>query len=67
MSWKRLLVVTCKVVSRFVDTLAANDKYCLLSREISMQTVQMNLSEKQKTFSRFLCKFFKSTLIVEHF
>ena len=32
-----------------------------------MQTIQMISSEKQKSFSEFLCAFFKSTLIVEPF
>ena len=32
-----------------------------------MQTIQMHLSEKQKTFSQFLCAFFKSTSNFEHF
>ena len=32
-----------------------------------METIQMHLSEKQKTFSQFLCAFFKSTSNFEHF
>ena len=32
-----------------------------------MQTIQMHLSQKQKTFSDFFCAFFKSTSNFEHF
>ena len=32
-----------------------------------MQTIQMVLSEKQKSFSEFLCAFFKSKTNVEPF
>ena len=32
-----------------------------------MQTIQMHLSEKQKTFSEFLCTFLKSESNCEHF
>ena len=32
-----------------------------------MQTIQMRLSEKQNTFSEFLCAFFKSKTNVEPF
>ena len=32
-----------------------------------MQTIQMHLSEKQKSFSDVFCSFFKSTLNFEHF
>ena len=32
-----------------------------------METIQMHLSEKQKSFSQFFCAFFKSTSTFEHF
>ena len=32
-----------------------------------MQTIQMHLSEKEKTFSQFMCAFFKSTSNFQHF
>ena len=32
-----------------------------------MQTIQMHLSPKQKSFSKFSCAFFKSALSLEHF
>ena len=35
----------------FLNTLTADEKYSLDSRDNSMQTIQMHFSEKQKTFS----------------
>ena len=32
-----------------------------------MQTIQMQLSEKQKTFPECFCAFFKATLNFQHF
>ena len=32
-----------------------------------MQTIQMHLSPKQKSFSEFCCAFFESALSLEHF
>ena len=59
--------MTCKVLRLFVNTLTADDKYSLLSRDNSTQTIQMHLSEKPKTFVVFLCAFFKSKSNFEHF
>ena len=56
-----------KVSGLFVNTLTADDQYSLLSEDNSMQTIQMHLSEKQKTFLQFFFAFFKSTLNFEHF
>ena len=41
----------------FVNTLTADDKYSLLSKDNSMQTIQMHLSQKQKHFSQFFLNF----------
>ena len=59
--------MTCKVLRLFVNTLTADDKYSLLSRGNSTQTIQIHLSQKQETFSQSFCTFFKSTLNFEHF
>ena len=45
----------------------AYDKYSLLNRDDSMEIIQTNLSEKQKTFSQFCFAFMKSSLTFEHF
>ena len=35
----------------FIHTLTADDKYSLLNREKSMQLIQMDLTQKEQTFS----------------
>ena len=57
-SWKKFLLVICKVLRVFVNTLAADDKYSVLNRDNLLQDVQMQLSQKRKTFSpRFFLHF----------
>ena len=67
LSWKKWLLVTWNVLRPFVNTLTADDKYSALSRNNSLQTIQINWSEKQKTFSHFLRAFLKSTSNFEDF
>ena len=61
------MLVLCKILGLFVNTLTEDDKYCLLYRENLTQPIQILLSQKQKTFSRSLSAFLKSTLNFEHF
>ena len=56
----------CKILGLFVNTLTDDDKYCLLYRDNLTQPIQIRLSQKQKTFSRFFSAFLKSTLNFEH-
>ena len=51
----------------FLNTLTANDKYSLNSKDKWMQTFQMHLSQKQDNFSQFCFPFFESALNLEHF
>ena len=51
----------------FLNTLTADGKYSLNSKDKWMQTIQMNLSQKQKAFSQFFSAFFESSLNFEHF
>ena len=67
MCWKKSLLVTCKILSPFVNTLTADDKYSLLNGENLTQPIQMHLSQKQQTISEFLCHFLKFALNFEHF
>ena len=46
----------------FPNILWANGKYSLLARDNLMPRIQMLLSRKQKTFSKFFSSFLKSTL-----
>ena len=51
-----------KILRLFVDKLTVNDKHYLLNRENLPQAIQMQLSQKQKTFSQFFFVFLKSIL-----
>ena len=50
---KECLLVICKVLRLFVNTLTADDKYSLLNRDNLTQPIQMQLSQEQKTFSHW--------------
>ena len=50
-SWKKFFLVICKILRVFVNTLTADDKYSILNRDNLLQDVQMQLSQKRKTFS----------------
>ena len=51
----------------FVNTLTADEKNYLLNRDNLAQPIQMQLSQKQKTFSQFLFAYLKSILNYKHF
>ena len=55
-----------KILRLFVNTLAVNDKHYLLNRDNLTQPIQMQLSQKQKTFSEFFFAFLKSILNFKH-
>ena len=61
------MLVLCKILGLFVNTLSDDDKYCLLYRDNLTQPIQILLSQKQKTVFQFFSAFFKSTLNFEHF
>ena len=60
------MLVLCKILRLFVNTLTDDDKYSLLYRDNLTQPIQILLSQKEKTFSEFFSAFFKSTLNFEH-
>ena len=64
---KKSLLVICKILRLFVNTFSAVDKYSLPNREYLTQTIQIQLSEKQKNFPSFFSPFSKSNLTFEHF
>ena len=61
LSWKKSLLLTCKILGLLVNILAADEKYPVLNRDNLTIPIQMQLSQKQKTFSQFLGAFFQST------
>ena len=64
---QKSLLDTWKFFRPFLNTLTANDKYSLNSKDKRMQTIQMLLSQKQNIFSQFFSVFFESDLNFEHF
>ena len=51
----------------FVNALTADDKHYLLNRDNLTEPIQMQLSQKQKTFYQLFFAFLKSILNFEHF
>ena len=54
LSLKKLQLVTCKILGLFVNTFTSCDKYFVLKRNNLTQPIQIQLSQKQKTFSEIL-------------
>ena len=65
--WKKSLLFTLKILGLLVNTLADDEKYPVLKRDNLTIPIQKLLSEKQKTFSRFLAVFLKCRLNFKHF
>ena len=67
LTFKKFLLVICKISRLFPNTLNAAGNYSLLNRDNFTQAIQMQLSRKQTTFSQFFCAFLISSLNFEHF
>ena len=67
LTFKKFLLVICKISRLFPNTLSADGKYSLFNRDNLTQPIQMQLSQKQKTFSHFFAAILKSSLNFEHF
>ena len=61
------MLVLCKMLGLFVNTLTDDDKYSLLHRDNLTQQIQTLLSQKPKTFSKLFSEISKPTLNFEHF
>ena len=55
-----------KILRLFFNTLTVNDKHYMLKRDNLPQPIQMQLSQKQNTFSEFFFSFLKSSLNFKH-
>ena len=64
---QKSLLDTWKFFRLFLNTLTANDKYSLNSKDKWMQKFQMHFSQKRNNFSQFFSPFFESALNFEHF
>ena len=61
------MLALCTILRLFGNTLTDDRDYSLLYRDNLTQPIQIILSEKQKTFSKFFFAFSKSKLNFEHF
>ena len=64
---EKSLLVSVNVLRLFVNTLTADDKYSLISKDNSIQTIQKHLFQKRNILSEFFSAFFESALNFEHF
>ena len=55
-----------KILGLFVNTLTVDDKHYMLNRDNVTQPIQIELSQKQKTFSKFLLAFLKPISNYKH-
>ena len=63
LSGKKSLLVICKILGVFVNTMSVDDKYSVLNRGSLLQHFQMQLSQKSKIFSQFFVAFSTNFLI----
>ena len=61
------MLVLCKILGLFLNTLTYDRKYSLLYRDNLTQEIQILLSQKAKTFSQLSSEIQKPTLNFEHF
>ena len=61
------MLVLCKILGLFFNTLTDDGKYSLLYRDNLMQQIQILLSQKPKTFSKLSSEILKPTLSFKHF
>ena len=61
------MLVLCKILRLFVNTLTDDDKYSILFRDNLTQQIQILLSQKPKTFSQLFSEYLKRILNFEHF
>ena len=53
LGWKKLLLVTSKMLGLFANVFPADDKYSRDNKENFLQQIQIILSQKPKTFLDF--------------
>ena len=62
-SGKTSLLLTSQILGLLVNTLAVDEMYRVLNRDNLTTPIQMQLSQKQKTFSQFFPALLESSLI----
>ena len=63
---KSLLLVIHKFLRVFANTLTVDDNHYLVNRDNLTQAIQIQLSQKQKTFCNFFFAFLKAVLNFKH-
>ena len=67
MSWKKSLFLTCLILGLVVNTLPVDEKYPVHNRDNLTIPIQMQLSQKQKTFAQLFAAFLKSITNFKYF
>ena len=67
LSSKKSLLVTCQILGLLVNILVADEKYPVPNRDNLKIPIQMQLSRREKAFSRFYAAFFKFSWNFEPF
>ena len=67
LSWKKSLLLPLKILALLVSTSTADEKYPVLNRDNLTIPIQMELSQKEKTFSEISDSFLNSILNFKHF
>ena len=67
LSWQKSALVWSEILSLFVNTLTADNKYSLCNVDDFAQQVQTRLYQKQKTFCAFFIPFLKCAQNLEYF
>ena len=63
---KKSLLVIHKILRDFLNTLTVDENYYLLIRDNLTETIQIQLSQKQKPFFKFFLAFLNSILNFKH-
>ena len=64
---EKCLFLILQILGLLVKTLAVDEKYLVLQRDNLTMPVQMQLTQKLKTFWQFFAAFLKSALIFKYF
>ena len=67
LTFKKFLLVICKISRLFPNTLSADGKYSLLNRDNLTQEIHMQVSRKQKNFLIFFLDFWNLVEILNIF
>ena len=66
-SCKKSLLVICKILRLFVNIQSSDDKHSLLTRGNLRESIQIQFSLKERTFTKFFSAISRSSINFEHF